>query len=531
MAPNNVHLVLELVDGGQILDSKPNVSDDLSPVFYVPGTTGVYDESIASVIFRQLLSALVYLEKNNIAHRDLKPENVLITKKGVVKLTDFGVSTDFSTAATEDERNGMISDTKGTWPFWAPEMCDDTVEDGTKFSAYTADVWAAGIILYTMMIGSLPFWHVEPDSLFEQIIATQTEKLTPPYPSGVSQQYCELLEAMLTPDPKLRPSFEACEEFSWIQKQTHPENEEKLKEASMELIDRDGFDETTLFTPGNSYFLVADENNTTGSFYKNSSHKLGDESDNNYDSTNDHEAKVKEPPEDTNGHEWKRKFLNKPTWCKICNSFVWGLTAEQQGAYKCRHCKTFGHRHCCIKLNDSACHPKHSSVIGVHEVPVTSTTSTSEEAELLDMNGHNWRAKSVTKPRWCEICQTFIYVANEHEQYAFKCSICKTVGHKECCIRKNHDTCTPRANTNFPLKQRLSQFAFPTSPLTSPTNNDEPDGFIDDTPAPQSSPTPTKKRSFGSGLLEGVRRMALSTKSKDKETEKGEGDHGQDDQV
>jgi hypothetical protein len=67
--------------------------------------------------------------------------------------------------------------------------------------------------------------------------------------------------------------------------------------------------------------------------------------------------------------------------------------------------------------------------------------------------------------------------------------------------------------------------------LTSPTNNDEPDGFIDDTPAPQSSPTPTKKRSFGSGLLEGVRRMALSTKSKDKETEKGEGDHAQDDQV
>ena len=129
------------------MDSKPNDNEDLSPLFFVPGTDGVYDERIASVIFRQLLAALVYLERNHIAHRDLKPENVLITKKGVVKLTDFGVSSDFTTASTEDERNGMIAYTKGTWPFWSPEMCDETVEDGTKFSAYTS---SGGSLTFTV---------------------------------------------------------------------------------------------------------------------------------------------------------------------------------------------------------------------------------------------------------------------------------------------------------------------------------------------------------------------------------------------
>jgi len=539
VAPNNVHLVLELVDGGQILDSKPNTSEELSPIFYVPGTEGVYDESIASVVFRQLLSALVYLENNHIAHRDLKPENVLITKKGVVKLMDFGVSTDFSTASTEDERNGMIVDTKGTWPFWAPEMCDDTVEDGTKFSAYTADVWAAGVILYTMMIGSLPFWHVEPDSLFELIISTKTTKLAPPYPSGISSEYCKLLEAMLSPDPALRPSFEECESFEWLQNQSHPENEQKLKEASKSVLDRESVDDELLFTPGNSYFLVADENNATGSFYKNSSHKLNADSSTDKTSggsTAEHShdgVKVKEPPEDTNGHEWKRKYLNKPTWCKICNSFVWGLTEEQQGAYKCKRCKTFGHRHCCIKLNGSKCHAKHSSSLddsghGGHDTS-SAPAPPSQSGELVDMNGHNWRAKSVTKPRWCELCQTFIYVANEHEQYAFKCSVCKIVGHKECCIQRNHDKCTPR-EVKTPLKHRLSQFGF-SSPGISPRDEDpKNEGFEKSDPttsgttastATSSTPSSTtrtpKKRSFGSGILHGVRLMSLGMKSKDKE--------------
>jgi serine/threonine protein kinase len=507
-------LVLELIDGGQILDSKCNKCEELSPLFYIPGTNGVYEETIASVIFRQLLSALVYLQRNHIAHRDLKPENVLITKKGVVKLTDFGVSSDFSAANTEEGQKGLISDTKGTWPFWAPEMCDDSVEDGTKFCAYTADVWAAGVILYTMMMGTLPFWHVEPDSLFELISQTKTVELTPPYPEGISPDYCELLMAMLSPDPLTRPSFETCESFDWLQKQSNSENEKKLTEASSALIDREHVDKELVFTPGNSYFLVDDDDNPTGSFYK----KSPDSNEQNKDkvsSTSDADqqkhTKVKEPPADLNGHEWHSKFLSKPTWCKICKSFVWGLTVEQQGAYKCKHCKTFGHRHCCVKLNESECQVAHQ-----HGHIATSVT-----AELEDSNGHVWHAKQINIPRWCEVCQSFIYVANEHEQYAYKCAHCKTVGHKDCCLQRNQHPCPTKGEKGrAPLRNRLSFVSLLGTPkkdsgdscspsISSPLDSSDVMSVIEQpseshsaaAPSVEETPSSPKKRSFGSGVL------------------------------
>lgn len=45
-------------------------------------------------------------------------------------------------------------------------------------------------------------------------------------------------------------------------------------------------------------------------------------------------------------HEFKGKYLKKPTWCGICHEFIVGVTQSQQDAYKCIHCKLTGHHHC-----------------------------------------------------------------------------------------------------------------------------------------------------------------------------------------
>lgn len=45
-------------------------------------------------------------------------------------------------------------------------------------------------------------------------------------------------------------------------------------------------------------------------------------------------------------HEFKLKYLKKPTWCGICHEFIIGVTLAQQDAYKCIHCKLIGHHHC-----------------------------------------------------------------------------------------------------------------------------------------------------------------------------------------
>jgi hypothetical protein len=52
-------------------------------------------------------------------------------------------------------------------------------------------------------------------------------------------------------------------------------------------------------------------------------------------------------------HEFKPKYLKKPTWCGICHEFIIGVTLAQQDSFKCIHCKLIGHHHC---LNTSTNH-------------------------------------------------------------------------------------------------------------------------------------------------------------------------------
>ena len=75
---NNVFLVMEYLIGG-----------DLKSLL---GHCGFFDEATSRFYVAEIALALQYLHKRDIVHRDLKPDNVLLTAKGHVKLTDFGLS-------------------------------------------------------------------------------------------------------------------------------------------------------------------------------------------------------------------------------------------------------------------------------------------------------------------------------------------------------------------------------------------------------------------------------------------------------
>lgn len=51
-----------------------------------------------------------------------------------------------------------MSNTEGTWCFWAPEMCD-TRGEGAAFNAYAADAWSAGVTLWCFLYGEVPFFR------------------------------------------------------------------------------------------------------------------------------------------------------------------------------------------------------------------------------------------------------------------------------------------------------------------------------------------------------------------------------------
>jgi eukaryotic-like serine/threonine-protein kinase len=95
----------------------------------------------------QMCEALQYAHEHGVVHRDLKPSNLMITEKGQVKLTDFGIAKDLdATALTATGR------TLGTAAYMAPEQIRGTPEVSHK-----TDLYALGVVLYQMLVGRSPF--------------------------------------------------------------------------------------------------------------------------------------------------------------------------------------------------------------------------------------------------------------------------------------------------------------------------------------------------------------------------------------
>jgi eukaryotic-like serine/threonine-protein kinase len=101
-------------------------------------------------IVEELCAALAYAHHNNVIHRDVKPANIFVQPDGRVKLLDFGI------ARLEERRSEDINLTRpghiiGTLGYMAPERLRDKPVDGRS------DIFAAGVVLYQLVCGQLPF--------------------------------------------------------------------------------------------------------------------------------------------------------------------------------------------------------------------------------------------------------------------------------------------------------------------------------------------------------------------------------------
>ncbi|VDN81852.1 unnamed protein product [Brugia pahangi] len=101
----------------------------------------------AQSFFNDLLSAVEHIHSLKIAHMDIKPENCLITKSGIVKLTDF------------DEARYFIPNLDLPYPVYFTTSYAAPETFMKRYRPNCADIWACGIFLYFLLQGCLP-WSI-----------------------------------------------------------------------------------------------------------------------------------------------------------------------------------------------------------------------------------------------------------------------------------------------------------------------------------------------------------------------------------
>jgi len=174
-----IFLVFELCKNGELFDYLTSVV--------------TLSEKRTKIIMHQLLDALKHVHSKDIVHRDLKPENILLDDNYNVKLTDFGFA--------KVLRNGQtITDVSGTPNYMAPEVLQCAMYENMPGTGKPVDIWACGVIMYTLLVGCPPFWHRKQMVMIRNIMEGKYS-LTSPEWQDISDEPKDLLSKLLVVNP------------------------------------------------------------------------------------------------------------------------------------------------------------------------------------------------------------------------------------------------------------------------------------------------------------------------------------------
>ncbi|EIM79180.1 kinase-like protein [Stereum hirsutum FP-91666 SS1] len=160
-------------------------------------------EKVAGRLAEGVLQGLNYLHSKKLIHRDIKPSNILLSREGVVKLCDFGVSGELV-----ESHAGTFT---GTSLYMAPERLS-----GLEYSI-RADVWSTGLSLLELVQNHFPFSNdMPPIELMIHITQSEPPQLEDVDGAHWSSAMKDFIKETLRVDPALRPTPKEMLSHPWI---------------------------------------------------------------------------------------------------------------------------------------------------------------------------------------------------------------------------------------------------------------------------------------------------------------------------
>ena len=198
------------------------------------GKFGRLEESLVQLYTYQVLDGLDYLHSEGVIHGDIKPANILVTDRGIVKLSDFGTSrilqkglgrrtksasngaNSNSINVAEDAEDGL---TDGSASSSRPRLCGSPLYMSpemiqTETSSFKTDVWALGATVLEMVTGKLPWSEKNYESMPVEVAVLNIgmSKTGPSLDAvremGCSQGLINFLMRCFTVSAEMRPTVE-----------------------------------------------------------------------------------------------------------------------------------------------------------------------------------------------------------------------------------------------------------------------------------------------------------------------------------
>lgn len=224
------YLVIQYMDYGDLLSFLSNYKSKLLKKNFVQNRETF--ETFWKTIFIQIVDALIYMKSLGWAHLDLKPENILINSNFDVKLIDFEYACCCRSVNEEMNKIHLVGKRCGTLNYFSPEI----KEGNLPYDPFQSDVFSLGVTFNNLLGGYDLFptpktcvareknYMNMKEGKFGKIWRRMGERTLCKF---FSEEFKELIEKMLSYDPKKRISIEEVRENQWFCQELYTKDQMK----------------------------------------------------------------------------------------------------------------------------------------------------------------------------------------------------------------------------------------------------------------------------------------------------------------